>query len=197
MWFHTSPLLDQVTGYRAQGTVRGTGPIHLCPPHNLSPVPYNLKGSGRGLRFHMRLSDFDYELPADLIAQEPTPERAGSRLLVVDRQSGHLSHCSFLDVLHLLPADCLLVLNDTRVFPARLHGRKESGGSVEVLLLRRLAGEGETWEVLCKGGQNVRAGARLWFAPELWATWLSAPHEGRGVLRLFPQEDLHMLLERL
>ena len=145
----------------------------------------------------MRLSDFDYELPADLIAQEPTPERAGSRLLVVDRQSGHLSHCSFLDVLHLLPADCLLVLNDTRVFPARLRGRKESGGSVEVLLLRRLAGEGETWEVLCKGGQNVRTGARLWFAPELWATWLSAPCEGRGVLRLFPQEDLYVLLERL
>jgi len=50
---------------------------------------------------------------------------------------------------------------------------------------------------LCKGGQNVRAGARLWFAPELWATWLSAPHEGRGVLRLFPQEDLYVLLERL
>ena len=145
----------------------------------------------------MRLSDFDYELPADLIAQEPTPERAGSRLLVVDRQSGHLSHCSFLDVLQLLPADCLLVLNDTRVFPARLRGRKESGGSLEVLLLRRLAGEGETWEVLCKGGQNVRAGARLWFAPELWATWLSAPYEGRGVLRLFPQEDLYVLLERL
>src|SRR5438128_8550360 len=123
----------------------------------------------------MRLSDFDYELPADLIAQEPTPERAGSRLLVVNRQSGQLSHCSFLDVLHLLPADCLLVLNDTRVFPARLRGRKERGGSVEVVLLRRVAGGGGTWEALCKGGQNVRAGARLWFAAEVWAAWRSAP----------------------
>jgi S-adenosylmethionine:tRNA ribosyltransferase-isomerase len=145
----------------------------------------------------MFLSDFDYDLPPDLIAQEPAPERTSSRLLVVERQSGRLSHCHFSDLLHLLPPDCLLVLNDTRVFPARLRGRKESGGAVEVLLLRRVAGEGETWEVLCKGAQGMRAGSRLWFAPELSAEWSSTPREGRGVLRLFPQDDLPVLLERL
>jgi S-adenosylmethionine:tRNA ribosyltransferase-isomerase len=118
-------------------------------------------------------------------------------LLVVERQSGRLSHCHFSDLLHLLPPDCLLVLNDTRVFPARLRGRKESGGAVEVLLLRRVAGKGETWEVLCKGVQGMRAGSRLSFASELWAEWLNVPHEGRGVLRLFPQDDLSVLLERL
>lgn len=145
----------------------------------------------------MLLSDFDYDLPPDLIAQEPTPERTGSRLLVVERHSGRLSHCYFADLLHLLPSDCLLVLNDTRVFPARLRGRKESGGAVEVLLLHRVAGAGETWEVLGKGAQGLRAGSRLWFAPELSAEWLSTPCVGRGVLRFFPRDDLSVLLERL
>lgn len=145
----------------------------------------------------MNLADFDYDLPLDLIAQEPAPDRAGSRLLVIERPSGRLSHHSFTDLVHLLPPGCLLILNDTRVFPARLRGRKESEGSVEVLLLHRVAEEGETWEVLCKGGQGMRAGSRLWFAPELSAEWLSAPREGRGVLRFFPQDDLPVLLERL
>ncbi|MBI3800120.1 MAG: tRNA preQ1(34) S-adenosylmethionine ribosyltransferase-isomerase QueA, partial [Deltaproteobacteria bacterium] len=145
----------------------------------------------------MRLSDFDYDLPLELIAQEPAEERTASRLLVVDRSTRQLSHYRFSDIVSLLPADCLLILNDTRVFPARLRGRKQSGGAVEVLLLRHVAGEGETWEVLCKGAQGMRAGSRLWFAPELSAEWHSAPREGRGVLRLFPQSDLSGLLERL
>ncbi|HKA54060.1 MAG TPA: S-adenosylmethionine:tRNA ribosyltransferase-isomerase, partial [Candidatus Binatia bacterium] len=142
----------------------------------------------------MLLSDFDYDLPPDLIAQEPAPERASSRLLVVDCRSGRLSHSHFSDLLHLLPADCLLVLNDTRVFPARLRGRKESGGAVEVLLLHRVAGGGETWEVLCKGAQGMRAGSRLWFAPEFSAEWRDTPRAGRGVLRFFSREDLPGLL---
>jgi len=145
----------------------------------------------------MLLSDFDYELPPELIAQEPAAERSASRLLVVDRLSGQLSHHQFSDVVQLLPPDSELVLNDTRVFPARLHGKKDTGGNVEVLLLHRLAGEGETWEVLCKGAQNMRRGARLRFAAELWAEWLDAPHEGRGVLRFFPQRDFNTLLGRL
>ncbi|HEV8716884.1 MAG TPA: tRNA preQ1(34) S-adenosylmethionine ribosyltransferase-isomerase QueA [Candidatus Binatia bacterium] len=145
----------------------------------------------------MLLSDFDYDLPSDLIAQEPVPERTSSRLLVVERRSGRLSHYHFSDLQHLLPPDCLLVLNDTRVFPARLRGRKESSGAVEVLLLHRVAREEETWEVLCKGAQGMRTGSRLWFAPELSAEWCSTPREGRGVLRLFAQGELSVLLERL
>jgi S-adenosylmethionine:tRNA ribosyltransferase-isomerase len=145
----------------------------------------------------MLLKDFDYELPADLIAQEPLQERTNSRLLHVERQTGRLFHHMFPDLLHLLPSDCLLILNDTRVFPARLRGRKESGGSVEVLLLRRVVAEEEIWEVLCKGAHHARAGARLRFADELWAEWVSAPRAGRGLLRFFPQEDLLTLLERI
>jgi S-adenosylmethionine:tRNA ribosyltransferase-isomerase len=144
----------------------------------------------------VQLSDFDYTLPPELIAQEPLPERSHSRLLRVDRQSGTLSHHAFFDLGSLLPAGCLLVLNETRVFPARLRGQKESGGGIEVLLVRRLPGTSETWEVLCKGGQNVRAGTRVHFAPELPATWRTAPSEGRGVLEFFTRGHFIDLLER-
>ncbi len=145
----------------------------------------------------MLLSDFDYDLPLELIAQEPVRERTSSRLLVVDRATEHLSHHGFSDLVHLLPESCLLVLNDTRVFPARLRGRKESGGVVEVLLLCRANGEGECWEVLCKGGQNLRAGARLYFPSGVQGDWVEAPCEGRGVLRFFYHGDFSVVLEKI
>lgn len=144
----------------------------------------------------MHVADFDYNLPPELIAQEPIAERAHSRLLRVDRHAAKLSHHAFFDLGSLLPANCLLVLNDTRVFPARLRGHKESGGRIEVLLVHRLSEAGETWEVLCKGAQSMRAGSRLHFAPELSAIWRTAPSEGRGVLEFFPRTDFMRLLER-
>jgi S-adenosylmethionine:tRNA ribosyltransferase-isomerase len=145
----------------------------------------------------MLLSDFDYELPLELIAQEPAPERTGSRLLVVDRSSQQFLHARFLDIPRLLPADCLLVLNDTRVFPARLRGRKETGGAVEVLLLRRVQKPGEIWEVLCKGGQSIRTRARVRFSSDLSGEWLEAPREGRGVLQFFAHGDFWTVLEQV
>ena len=145
----------------------------------------------------MLLADFDYDLPPDLIAQEPILERTSSRLLVVDRQSRHFSHYRFGDVVNLLPSDCLLVLNDTRVFPARLRGHKESGGRLEFLLLRRLPGPDETWEVMCKGAQGVKVGTRVNFAPQLEGIWTSAPHDGRGVMRFLASSDFYLLLEQL
>jgi S-adenosylmethionine:tRNA ribosyltransferase-isomerase len=145
----------------------------------------------------MLLSDFDYDLPLDLIAQEPAQERTSSRLLVVDRSTEHFSHHRFSDIVHLLPENCLLVLNDTRVFPARLRGRKETGGIVEVLLLRRAKGEGERWEVLCKGGHGLRAGARLYFPSGVRGDWIEAPREGRGILRFFYRGDFSALLEKI
>ena len=89
----------------------------------------------------MRTSDFDFDLPDELIAQRPPAERGQSRLLVLSRQTGAIEHSSFARLAdHLRPGD-LLVLNDTRVFPARLVGhRVPSGGAVECLLLRKLAG---------------------------------------------------------
>lgn len=144
----------------------------------------------------MLLSEFDYDLPDELIAQEPAAKRDHSRLLVVERQTGHCAHHTFADLPHLLPPDAVLVFNDTRVIAARLQGRKESGGKIEVLLLHRLPGDGEEWEALCKGGQNMQVGARVYFAPGLQAEWRRPPQEGRGVLKFFSQEDFIALLER-
>ncbi|GAB4334848.1 MAG: tRNA preQ1(34) S-adenosylmethionine ribosyltransferase-isomerase QueA [Calditrichia bacterium] len=109
-----------------------------------------------------RLSDFDYQLPDELIAQYPLPDRDKCRLLVLNRETGEIAHRQFADVLeYLSPGDCL-VLNDTRVFPARLIGQKDkTGAKVEVFLLRNL--EGRVWEVLVKPARKVRIGNKIIF----------------------------------
>ncbi len=105
------------------------------------------------------LSDYDYELPADLIAQTPSDRRDGSRLMVVDRQSGTFRHHAFPDLTTFLWPGDLLVINDTRVLPARLHGRKRTGGNVELLLLRCL--EPGLWEAMGKPGRRLRPGTAV------------------------------------
>jgi len=119
----------------------------------------------------MTLSDFDYALPPELIAQHPVEPRDAARLLVVHRKDGRFEHRVFRDLPDYLRAGDVLVLNNTRVIPARLRGRKTTGGEVEVLLLRPAAGEGtgggETWEVLVRPGRRVRQGTRLIFAADV------------------------------
>jgi S-adenosylmethionine:tRNA ribosyltransferase-isomerase len=111
----------------------------------------------------MRLEDFDYDLPEELIAQEPAPDRDRSRLLKLSRASGEIRHALFPSLLDELRSGDLLVLNDTRVIPARLFGRKAgTGGSVEVLLLRR--NEGNVWEALVSPGRRVQVGHTIEFA---------------------------------
>ncbi|OLD07759.1 MAG: tRNA preQ1(34) S-adenosylmethionine ribosyltransferase-isomerase QueA [Deltaproteobacteria bacterium 13_1_20CM_2_69_21] len=108
----------------------------------------------------MDVADFDYELPEELIAQAPLPERDASRLLVLPRRSGHLQHRAIRDLPELLRAGDLLVVNDARVIPARLHGRKEgSGGKVELLLIEPLAGG--DWLALGQASKPLRQGARV------------------------------------
>src|SRR5436309_1882616 len=124
----------------------------------------------------MKLSDFDYSLPPNLIAQHPVEPRDAARLLVVDRSTGRLEHRVFRDLPeYLQPAD-VMVVNNTRVIPARLRARKPTGGAVEVLLLRP-AREQESaiarprddqiWEVLLRPGRRVRIGTRLHLSPRL------------------------------
>lgn len=110
----------------------------------------------------MTLKDFYYDLPAELIAQDPLAQRSNSRLMVIDRESGDISHKHFHDVIdYLNPGDCL-VINDTRVIPARLLGQKEdTGAAIEVLLLKRH--DDKTWETLVKPGKKARVGARISF----------------------------------
>ncbi|MBN2084141.1 MAG: tRNA preQ1(34) S-adenosylmethionine ribosyltransferase-isomerase QueA [Anaerolineales bacterium] len=107
----------------------------------------------------MRLEDFEYDLPAEFIAQSPLEPRDSSRLMILDRATGGIRHAVFRDIGQSLVPDDLLVFNDTRVIPARLYAHKEgTGGRVEILLLRRL--EAQTWEALV-GGKRVRPGTQL------------------------------------
>ena len=112
----------------------------------------------------MNVSDFDYELPPELIAQDPLADRSSSRLLILDRQTGEISHRIFRDITEELhPGDCLVITN-TKVIPARLLGvRKETGAAVELLLLKRLEDRENTWETLVRPGKKCREGAVLSF----------------------------------
>ena len=105
----------------------------------------------------MDLHDFYYDLPEELIAQDPLSDRSSSRLMVLDKNTGAIEHKIFRDITeYLKPGDCL-VINDTKVIPARLIGEKEgTGAAIEVLLLKRLEDRQDTWEVLVKQERNAR-----------------------------------------
>ncbi len=110
----------------------------------------------------MRIEELDYELPRELIAQRPLDDRTASRLLVLERGSGRIRHRRFAQIAEHLEERSVLVLNDTRVFPARLACTKTTGGRLEVLLTRRTSPEGghERWLALCSGSGRLRAGSR-------------------------------------
>ena len=102
----------------------------------------------------MKTSDFYYELPEELIAQDPLLQRDASRLMILDRKTGEVSHGHFRDILHELHKGDCLVINDTKVIPARLFGkRSETGGAVEILLLTRK--DKDVWETLVRPGKNA------------------------------------------
>jgi S-adenosylmethionine:tRNA ribosyltransferase-isomerase len=139
----------------------------------------------------MQVSDFDYKLPPGLIAQTPPAERGASRLLVLDRAGGPLVHTTISELACFLRADDLLVVNDTRVFPARLLGRRDpSGGAVECLLLGRL--DADRWDALVHPGHKLRPGERVVFegpAARLRAEVLERKYYGRRVIRLWTEGD--------
>lgn len=143
----------------------------------------------------MRLSDFDYSLPEELIAQEPLRERDQSRLLVVDRKQGSIEDHRFYELPEFLRDDDLMVFNDTRVVPARLNGHKETGGKVEVLLLRRLGPA--VWEAMVKPGRRVGVGARLLFDKGLSAWVEDRTDQGGRILRFESDGDPEAVLRRV
>ena len=126
----------------------------------------------------MKTSDFNFELPEELIAQDPLEDRSASRLLVLNKETGETEHKIFKDIIDLVnPGDCL-VLNNTKVIPARLLGVKEdTGAHVEVFLLKKLSKD--TWETLVKPGKKLKPGARVIFGDGLLtATILDTMEEG-------------------
>ncbi len=163
----------------------------------------------------LRTSDFDFDLPDELIAQRPPSERGQSRLLMLSRETGAIEHTSFARFAdHLRPGD-LLVVNDTRVFPARLVGhRVPSGGSVECLLLRKLpdppdlAEPGsripnpEVWEALMHPGQKLKPGARVLFEQDdvrMHGEVLARHFQGRRTIRLWTEGGMSLVeaIERI
>ena len=144
----------------------------------------------------MKKSDFYFDLPEELIAQTPIRERDHSRLLVLDRETGEIEHRHFYDLPDYLHEGDCLVLNDSRVLPARLLGCRSSGGGVELVLLRDL-GEGK-WECLSRPGRKTRPGAELSFGDgELTATVLDVAEGGNRIVQFHYDGIFLEVLERL
>ena len=144
----------------------------------------------------MKTHDFWYDLPEELIAQTPLEQRDTSRLLVLNRQTGSLEHKHFYDILdYLKPGDCL-VMNDSRVLPARLLGHRPTGGAVEVLLLRDLGDK--KWECLCKPGRKMQVGSQVIFGDgELAATVTAVQDDGNRIVEFHYEGIFLEVLERL
>ena len=164
----------------------------------------------------MLVSDFHYDLPEEQIAQEPLSDRAGSRMLRLDRGTGKVADTAFRDFPEFLRPDDLLVLNNTRVFPARLYGRRGGSraqplspnnpaardflqGRVEVLLTRQISAEPNEWDCLVRPGRKIGVGEHLYFGEdsELQAVVLTRSAFGERRIRFAPVQDFFQILETL
>lgn len=145
----------------------------------------------------MHISEFDYYLPEELIAQEPLPDRDQSRLLVLHRESGQIEHRHFAGILTYLREGDVLVSNNTRVIPARIFGRKEGTGAlIEVFLLRQL--EQKKWEVLVRPGKRVKPGTRIIFgAGELVGIPIETTASGGRIMEFQYEGIFQEILSRL
>ncbi|MCR4741200.1 MAG: tRNA preQ1(34) S-adenosylmethionine ribosyltransferase-isomerase QueA [Lachnospiraceae bacterium] len=145
----------------------------------------------------MNTSDFDYYLPDELIAQDPLTDRSSSRLMVLDKDTGEISHRIFKDIIDLLdPGDCL-VLNDTKVIPARLLGKKaDTGAAVEIFLLKRLSDK--DWECLVRPGKKLKTGAKAVFGDyDLTAVITGQKEDGNRIVSFEYDGIFEEILDRL
>ncbi|WP_304229994.1 tRNA preQ1(34) S-adenosylmethionine ribosyltransferase-isomerase QueA [Phascolarctobacterium succinatutens] len=143
----------------------------------------------------MLVTDFDYDLPQELIAQHPMEPRDHSRLLVVDKKTGEIEHEHFYDLVNYLKPGDVLVFNDTRVIPARLHGTKDTGAHVEVFLLTRR--DATDWEVLVRPGKKLQVGAKINFSDELSCEVIEHTDFGGRVVRFKYDGIFEEILDRL
>ncbi len=145
----------------------------------------------------MNLHDFDYYLPEELIAQHPMEKRDMSRLMVLDKENGAIEHKLFKDIVNYLDEGDCLVLNNTRVIPARLLGEKEgTGGKIEFVLLKRV--EGDKWEVILRPGKKAKPGSRFVFGNgELKAEILEVLDEGNRLVRFIYDGVFEEILDRV
>ena len=145
----------------------------------------------------MKTSDFYFELPQELIAQDPLPDRSSSRLMVLNRKTGDITHEIFHDILkYLKPGDCL-VRNNTKVIPARLFGKKaDTGATIEILLLKRK--EKDVWECLVKPGKKAKPGAKIVFGEELLlGEIIDVVEEGNRLIQFSYEGIFEEILDKL
>jgi S-adenosylmethionine:tRNA ribosyltransferase-isomerase len=144
----------------------------------------------------MNINDFGFTLPEELIAQEPCEERDHSRLMVVNREGGMIEQRLFFEIIDYLKPGDLLVINDTRVIPARLVGKKGTGGKAEIFLLERDNGREDVWECLV-GGKRIRPGTFIQFDNDLKGEVLEEVGDGRFKIRFHTDRDLEEVLEEI
>ena len=145
---------------------------------------------------NMRIEEFDYTLPPSLIAQYPSPQRGDSRLMILHRLRGTIEHRAYRDISNYFNPGDLLVLNNTRVLPARLIGKKETGGKIEILLIPSMNGNQREWEVLIKGSGKMKRGARIQFEQDLYGK-LGEVKDGRGKISFSGQSEIMNTLQRI
>lgn len=145
----------------------------------------------------LKTSDFYYELPQELIAQTPLADRSSSRLMTVNKENGEINHKHFYDIADELNEGDALILNDTKVLPARLYGEKEgTGGAIEFLLLHKHSLD--TWEVILKPGRRAKPGAKFIFGGgELKAEVLEVVNDGNRLVRFYYDGVFEEVLDRL
>ena len=146
----------------------------------------------------VRVADFDYELPSELIAQEPLTDRASSRMLVLHREEGRWEHRTFRDLPEYIQAGDCLILNNSRVFPSRLFATRSSGTArIEVFLLKTVSADGRSWQTLVRPGRKVAVGDRLRFSDVLSAEVLDRGDHGERTIRFAGECDLLEEVERI
>lgn len=138
-------------------------------------------------KYHLKKS-YHYNLPEELIAQYPLTDRSSSRLMVLNRDSGQIDHHSFKEITDYFVAGDVLVLNSTRVIPARLYGHKETGAKIEILLLSPKTDN--IWVCLVKPGKRMKIGTKVVFSDSLYAIVRDFAEEGSRIIEFFPQRDL-------
>lgn len=143
----------------------------------------------------MKLSEFDYELPEELIAQFPAQRRDFSRLLVLDKKNGKLEHKHFYDIIDYLGENDVLVLNNTRVIPARLFARRVTGANIEIFLLKEI--KKDVWEVLLRPAKRVKIGDILDVSEELSVEVIEKYDGGKALVRLIYVGDIFEVLDRV
>ncbi len=145
---------------------------------------------------NMKISDFDYFLPEELIAQTPLLERPSSRLLTLDKKTGEITHGTFRDILGYLEEGDCLVLNDTKVLPARLYGTNKTGAAIEFLLLRQI--EGDVWEIIVRPGKKCTQGKTIYFGNgKLKGEILEVLDNGNRIVKFFYDGIFNEILDEL